>query len=158
MIAAASVILAMINSIINSRRAEKNDKLSLETRQMNNYLEFAKQSQTKEFLSAYFEILIHQQWEDYSDWNEKYGFLTNPEAFLKFTQICEFFNTMGLLVKTGIIDENIPYQQGSNAILGLWEKVKPLVYSMRVDSPGLYSTFEYFADRCKQIREKKEPK
>jgi hypothetical protein len=63
-----------------------------------------------------------------------------------------FFNTMGLLVKTGIIDESIPYQQGADAILGIWRKVKPIVYSMRKDAPEIYSTFEYFADRCEQIR------
>jgi hypothetical protein len=154
-IAASSVILAMINAILSSRRASKNDRLALETRQMNNYLQFARQSQTKEFLSAYHEIVNHQ-WDDANEWHRKYGPMSNPEAYVKFSQICEFFNTIGLLVKTGIINENIPYQQGADAIIGIWRKVKPIVYSMRADAPGLYTTFEYFAVRCEQIREKEQ--
>jgi hypothetical protein len=151
-IAAASVIIAMINSILDSKRAANNDRITLETRQMNNFLEFAKGSQTKEFMTAYHEITLQQQWNDVNEWYEKYGPHSDPDAFVRFTQICEYFNTMGLLVKTGIVDENIPYEQGADAIIGIWKKVKPIVYSMRTDSPGLYTTFEYFADKCKQIR------
>jgi hypothetical protein len=36
----------------------------------------------------------------------------------------------------------------------MWRKVKTIVHSMRNDAPGLWGTFEYFADRCEQIREK----
>jgi hypothetical protein len=121
---------------------------------MNNYLQFARQSQSKEFMLAYNEITINQQWDDVDEWYQKYGPLTNPDAYARFTQTCEFFNTIGLLVKTGIIDEMIPYQQGADAIIGIWKKVKPIIYSMRSDAPGLYTTFEYFANRCEQIREK----
>lgn len=153
-IAAASVIIAMINSILDSRRTAKNDRITLETRQMNNYLQFALGSQTEEFMTAYHEIALHQQWNNVNEWYEKYGPLSNPQAYVRFTQICEYFNTMGLLVKTRIIDEKIPYEQGADAIIGIWRKVKPIVYSMRADSPGLYTTFEYFAELCQRIREK----
>jgi len=121
---------------------------------MNNFLQFARESQTDEFLRAYHEITVLQQWEDFNEWNEKYGALTNPDAFLKFQKICEFFNTIGLLVKTGVIDENIPYEQGADVILIVWIKVEPLVYIMREGAPGLYAPFEYFAKRCEAIREK----
>lgn len=155
-IAASSVVLAMINSVLASRRAKKTDEITLETRQINNYLQFARESQTNEFLSAYNEITVLQQWKDFNEWNEKYGALTNPNAFLSFSKICEFFNTIGLLVKTGVIDENIPYEQGADAILTAWKRVKPLVYAMRENFPGFYITFEYLAKRCEIIREKDE--
>lgn len=148
----------MINSILDSKRAKKTAEISLETRQMNNYLQFARESQTNEFLSAYFEITVLQQWTDFNEWNEKYGALTNPDAYLKFAKMCEFFNTVGLLVKTGVIDEMIPYQQGADAILIAWKKVKPLIYAMREESPGLYITFEYFVERCEIIREAEQTK
>jgi hypothetical protein len=154
LIAAASVVLAMINSILANRRAGKTDEIALETRQMNNYLQFARESQTPEFQSAHHEVIVLQQWEDFNEWNEKYGAFTNPDAYLKFTRINEFFNTIGLLVKTGVIDENIPYEQGGDVILSSWRKVEPLVYAMRKDSPKLWSTFEYFAKRCEILRER----
>ena len=152
MIAAASVIVAMLNSILESKRAANNDRIAVETRQANNYLQFATGSQTKEWMTAYQEIVLYQQWEDVSEWYEKYGPPSNPEAYIRFTQICEYFNTVGLFVKTGIIDEKIPFIQGGDAIIGIWEKVKPIIYSMRPSAPGLYTTFEFFAERCKQLR------
>ena len=152
-IAAASVILAMLNSILESKRASNNDRLKIETRQMNNFIQFARGSQTPEFLKAYHEITIYQQWNDVPDWYEKYGPQSNPDVYLRFTQICEYFNTIGLLVNIGIIDEKIPYIQGGDAIIGIWRKVKPIIYSMRPAAPGLYTTFEIFANRCEQLRD-----
>jgi len=144
----------MVNSILGSRRAKKIDEMTLETRQMTNYLEFARESQTTDWLAAYHEITLYQQWNDYTEWNEKYGPISNPEAYLKFTKICEFFNTMGLLVKTGVINERIPYDQGADAIIGAWRKVEPLIIEMRKNSPGLWNTFEFFVKRCEDIRSK----
>ena len=79
--------------------------------------------------------------------------MANPDAYMSFTKICEFFNTIGLLVKAGVIDENIPYEQGADAILTVWRKVEQIIYAMRENAPGLYVTFEYFAKRCEAIRE-----
>ena len=151
-IAASSVVLAMINSIYASRRAKQTAQLQLETRQMNNFLQFARESQTNEWLLAYHEVTFLQQWKDFNEWNEKYGPLTNVDAYLKFAKVCEFFNTIGLLVKTGVIDEKIPYEQGADAILGAWKRVEPIVYAMREDSPGLWITFEFIAKRCEALR------
>ena len=96
-IAAISVVIGVINSIMVSRRDErrqnlllKNQELSLETRQVGLYMEFTKIVQT--ILSDYLDF-FNQEWDGVEDYMRKYGPSSNPEAYLKFLKIADIFHS-----------------------------------------------------------------
>ena len=118
-IAATSVVIGVINSIMVSRRDErrqnlllKNQELSLETRQVGLYMEFTKIVQ--QILSDYLDF-FNQEWDSVEDYMRKYGPSSNPEAYLKFLKIADIFQASGVLVEGGVVDiERVYYHSGSS--------------------------------------------
>ncbi len=81
-IAAISVVIGVINSIVVSRRDErrqnlllKNQELSLESRQVGLYMEFNKLIQ--QVLGDYLDF-FNQEWEGFEDYMRKFGPSSNP--------------------------------------------------------------------------------
>ncbi len=158
-IAAISVVIGVINSIIVSRRDErrqnlllKNQELSLESRQIGLYMEFNKIIQ--QVLSDYLDF-FNQEWEDFEEYMRKYGPSSNPEAYLKFLKIAYVFQASGALVEGGVIDIKDVYNNSGFSIIAAWEKMEPLIRGMRkrFNNPIIYPQFEFLYYELIKYRE-----
>ena len=100
-----SLTIGVIYHIMTLNNTRKNQQLQLETRQLNTYMEFKRN--LLDTVSSWNEVIFQHEWKDYDDWVEKYGPLTNPDAFGDTLLVFEFINGLGLLVRKGILDIDI---------------------------------------------------
>ena len=147
-IAAISVVIGVINSILASNRDErrqnlllKNQELSLETRQIGVYMDFTKIIQ--QILGDYLAF-FNQEWETVEEYMQKYGPYSNPEAFLHFLKIADVFQASGTFAETGVVDIDRVYNHSGSSIIRAWERMKPIILGLRQqsNSPDIYPQFE----------------
>lgn len=68
--------------------------------------------------------------------------------------VANFFESMGLFVKTGIIDKRIACDFWAYVVLRNWEALLPLTSYARqkIDAPALWENFEYMAALCERYQ------
>jgi hypothetical protein len=85
MIAGISVIIGVINSILSSRRAEKNDQMMLETRQAQLFTQIHSWWRSRDGVKAYGNVRFNyyepMQKMSVEDYLEKYGATGDIEAY-----------------------------------------------------------------------------
>ena len=90
------------------------------------------QSYRMEYARAYANIVNHLDWEDPEDWFEKYGRLTNPEAFSNFLYIMNTYNLAGVLLKEKEADQDLIFKlYHPNAVIPVWEHFEPVIRYVR---------------------------
>jgi hypothetical protein len=68
----------------------------------------------------------------------------NISEFLKVRTVGNYFENMGLLVKSRLIDRELAAEMSANLVTGAWEKLIPVTAIGRRDvGPGLWDNFEY---------------
>jgi hypothetical protein len=68
----------------------------------------------------------------------------NISEFLKVRTVGNYFENMGLLVKSRLIDRELAAEMSANLVTGAWEKLLPLTAVARRDvGLGLWDNFEY---------------
>jgi len=71
------------------------------------------------------------EWEDYDDFQSKYGMQANPETWAKLWSYLVQFDDIGLMVGRGVIDIADYYELASRSIPNLWHKYKPIIEEIR---------------------------
>ena len=105
------------------------------------------------FMKAY-ERVFDCEFEDYNDFLRKHGSLfydkSEPELKDSLVQVLNQIETLGLLLKRKVVDADLMYEIYPG--IRLWEKLKPLVEGARkeLNSPGLWSCFEYYYNEMKK--------
>lgn len=97
-------------------------------------------------MSESLPVVLGRDYADFDDYVRKYG---EPLGDKSFYVITEYFNGLGFLLHRRLIDiDEIDYLL-SGTTSGIWEKVRPLVETMRVryNVPGLGEWFEYLSER-----------
>lgn len=97
-------------------------------------------------ISECLPIVWGRDYDDYEDYVQKHG---DPFGDKPFYVITEYYNGLGFLLHRGLIDiDEVDYLL-SGTVSGTWEKVRPLVQSMRVQNnvPGLGEWFEYLYEQ-----------
>ncbi|MCW4041873.1 MAG: hypothetical protein NWE83_14120 [Candidatus Bathyarchaeota archaeon] len=131
-IAGIGVIICVINSIIFSRRAEKNDQQMLETRQAQLFTQVYDRWSSRDAVKAYGLVRYKYQWSDYDDWFRKYGPDVDIEAYADYGTLLTFFEGLGVLVKKGLIDISLVEDLLANRIIWFWEThMEPTVDTTR---------------------------
>ena len=151
-IAGISVIVGVMNSILSSRRAEKNDEQTLETRQAQLYMQIYNRWNSRDLVNAYVHTRYVYQWRDFEDFMSKYHTLTNPEASTNLTMMAYFFEGLGVLVKKGLIDISLIEDLFSQRIIWYWENIAATtVEELRkfTDDPTQYDHIEYLYHEMK---------
>ena len=121
------------------------------SRQAGLYMQLWNSFRNPEFVRSFNEILYHYQWDDYSDYTEKYGVINNPDSTIKITIVLGLFESLGGLLKQRFIDLSVLEDQASSAFPPLWEKLKPIIYEDRkVVSPKLWRDAEYLYNELKK--------
>ena len=101
--------------------------------------------------------LLEMEWNDYDEFERKYGSDNNPDNFGKRTTAWNNFNTMGMLLKNGLIDPETLFGSGRSAPMFHWKKFGEVIKEMRRRySMPLYCTgLEYLAAENKKYLEQK---
>ena len=98
--------------------------------------------------------LMYMEWDDYDDFEKKYGSDTNPIAYAQWT----FSNNLGVMLKRNLVDEEMVYDSIGSSIIMMWDKFEPIIKEQRVRymGPNFLEHFEYLIKRMKHIQEIKE--
>jgi Domain of unknown function (DUF4760) len=68
------------------------------------------------------------------------------EQYAGIRLVANLFESMGLFVKTGMMDERIACELWSGIVLNAWENLRPLTAELRKrHAPGIWINFEYMA-------------
>jgi hypothetical protein len=147
--AGLSIGIAAAYYVLNLRRVERQRQTQL-------LLQMAVLQSSAEKYSAFHE-LFQYQWDDYEDFERKYGSSADADLAARRTSIFSLFNVFGLMLKEKVIDRRLLFDYGASGFIGLWEKFKPIVEVNRETSPArrhLYAGFEYLHDEL--VKEAKE--
>jgi len=151
MVAATGVLVAAGYYILNMRA-------TLETRRIGLIENISSHVANEEGQKRYFE-LMNYEWTNYEDFERKYGSENNPEAAAKRYAVLTGFNTMGMLVRKGMVKAEDVYDMGIGGIPLFWEKYKPIVEESRRRYNGkeYCRSVEYLAGEMLKYVQSKEP-
>ena len=102
--------------------------------------------------------LINMQWDDYDDFEKKYGSDNNPENFATRYSILYSLNSIGILVKDGFIDADTVYDLlGEVSTIWLWKKFESIITETRrrYNAPSTMEYFEFLYDEVMKVRDKR---
>ena len=139
LISAAAYYVFISRNTVRSRKAQLF---------MNLYSQF----RSTEFLHQWSEKFFNWEWEDFEDFERKYGASVNVEYFAMYNSTCAFFEGVGVLVKNDFIDIQSVDELMSIPIKWMWEKMKPITegYRKQFDDPALWEFYEYLYDELKK--------
>ena len=105
--------------------------------------------------SKWRDYLDHQnmEWEDYDDFQEKYG-SGNPDCYSKILSMRWTLCNVGRLVLDGMIEKQRVYDWMSSLIISEWTWSKPIIEEMRrrINNPHAASDFEYIGEEMIKMR------
>ena len=151
--AALGVLAGVANSILVSRRAERQRQTEFETRQAHFCWQALERVHDKEFMRRVIELMYHMDFGDYEEWREKYGPITNPDAYVDYYNVTSTLQALGYLVQNGVIEpEALSKHIRPRSIIFLWEKIEPVVQVHRDElNPTAYDSFEYLANEMRTL-------
>lgn len=76
--------------------------------------------------------------KNYEGYLEKYSGASSERSH--FIAVCGFFELSGVLVSSGLIDQNLYFDIFNPT--PFWDKAKPIVEGMRTKRPHIYENFE----------------
>jgi hypothetical protein len=150
------ILVGVYYYIATIRTNQRNQQLQLETRQAQLFMHIYSQFIGIEFRQNFNDVLL-REWDDYDDYNEKYGRLTNPVAQAKSSSIGLFFEGMGILLKRGLLDIDIVGELMSSPIRIYWAKIRPIILEMRarMNDEEVMEYAEYLYDEVEKRSKRK---
>jgi hypothetical protein len=125
-----SVGVAAIYYILTLRTNQRNIKQTLDTRQVQLFMNIYQKFEEPDFQSTFWDLMSYQ-WKDFDDYLAKYGQEANASAWIKFQAIGTFFEGIGVLVKRGFIDATLVDDMMSSFIILWWQKFEPVTIGIR---------------------------
>jgi len=110
----------------------------------------------KEGMSDYLETM-YMDWDDYADFERKYGSDNNPKAYAQRLSIWNTLNNYGVLLKKGMIDSEMVYDAAGAIIIMSWEKWRPIIMEQRVRymGPNYLEHWEHLATVMRSIQDRR---
>ena len=108
---------------------------------------------SKEFVQNFGDTL-NMEWEDYDDFERKWGSGNNTDAYAKRYTVWYAYDGIGYLLKHGLIDIDIAYHLNDSAALWQWEKFGQIIKHQRevYNIPELCLWFEYLVEELRKRR------
>jgi hypothetical protein len=129
-VAAVTLTIAAIYYVILSRNGEKERRDSNKVREAELLWSIYKRWSEPDFLRAWNEV-SSWEWKDYDDYMRKYGPGSNPEDEIKRGTLGTYFESIGVLVKRGLIDVSAIDDMMSGYVLGYWRKFESVMIEFR---------------------------
>jgi hypothetical protein len=153
-IAAIYYTLTIRNSQRNQELALKAQEQALVTRQTQIFMQIYQQLNSEEAHASWAE-LVNQE-IDYEDFIQKYDSTVNPNHYAKRAHLWYSLNTIGELLRQGLIDIDLVHRflLGPQVIL-MWERWESIIMKIRVreDMPDMWEGFEYLYNEMKRLRD-----
>ena len=130
-IAATSVVIGVVNSILTSRRDERRNQLNLETRQAQLFMALYEHYNSIDYKKQAGRVYFQWEWSDIDDFMAKYGPEGDPDNYAVFSSVTSFYDGIGVLVKNGLVDLNLVSDIMSGSITRIWEKNEPAIRGIR---------------------------
>jgi len=149
-----ALVVGIVYYITIMRNQQKTRELALkaqeqatETRQTQMFMQIYHQVSSKSFQRNWIE-LMNMEWDDYDDFERKYGSDNNPENFAMRSSIWMAMNGVGAMLLDGLIEPERLVRLVGQGSQFLWAKFKPIIYEQRVryGMPNAYYYFEYLAE------------
>ncbi|MCW4050304.1 MAG: hypothetical protein NWE89_11285 [Candidatus Bathyarchaeota archaeon] len=144
LVAIFGVIAGFSYYVLTVRNAQKSQRLTEESREI-------------QVISGYFQTeednkrlieLVNMEWADYDDFEMKYGSDNNPDNYSKRATVWNQLNTLGYLVKKGLVAKEPVFELMGVIPYVYWSKFVDVIIEIRrrYNQPlyGLY--FEYLAE------------
>jgi hypothetical protein len=129
------------------RNANKTQKLTLETRQVQMFMMISNVRSSTEFQKLLYRVAYIDEWTDIEDYHMKYGPTNNLDGYSEHLYIWQLFDTTGFLLNKGVIDVSFLDDLFKTTIMDVWMKYEPVINALREKSskPKLWNLFEYLA-------------
>jgi hypothetical protein len=154
-IAAASVVAFVVNSIITSRKTEKTQELALksqqqtlETRQAQMFMSIYQTDYSDEFLEALHRVM-EMELRDSEDLNK---IRRDIETYKAWTKVASYLEGIGVLVREKLVDVRMVTLLSSGFIKWYWGHFGPGVLRIREEMsfPRYLVEVEYLAERVEE--------
>jgi len=103
--------------------------------------------------------LMHMEWTDYGDFENRYGTENNPDSASIRISYWATFNVLGELLRKGVVDADTLYTTIGWFVVMLWQKFELVVkeHRRRYMSRDQWTGFEYLAGRMLAVMKEKDP-
>jgi len=120
------------------------------TRKTQIFMQIFHQVISREFQRDWID-LMNMEWENYDDFENKYGSDNNPENYAKRVSTWMAMNGIGAMMVDGLIDPERLLKLVGTSSQFLWIKFKPIIYEQRAryGMPNAYQYFEQMAETLK---------
>jgi hypothetical protein len=138
-IAAISVVIGVINSILSNQREEEQRQVQLVSQLYDRYL-------SPDMIRDYTEVVHQWDFTDYKDYQPKYSITTGKyEAYNKFSRVAKFISHTCEMINLGHI--GMKYVSGNLAsnIINFWDKYQPVLIGSRTavfNNPAAFDDIE----------------
>jgi hypothetical protein len=155
MVAATGVLVAAAYYVMNIRTNQRNMKTTLDTRQAQLYMAIYQDLTSTETIDKFIKIL-NMQFRDYDEYERKYGSDNNPEFFTVRYSYVQKMNSIGWLVKQGLLDKNWIFETYGWNIIWVWTKLsKTLMETERRYGVRTLDWFRYLYEEMKKISDER---
>jgi len=149
------VFVAAVYHVLNIQNNMRNQKQTLETRQAQLYMSIYQDLTSSETVRKSIELL-NMDWKDYDDFERKYGSDHNIESYVTRYSYQQKMNSIGWLVKSGLIDKEWLYELYGWYIVWIFKKVEPILLEQeRRYNPNIFRWYRYLYDEMLRISEQK---
>ena len=151
MIAAASVVIGVIFSVISVLASTRNFSKS---RQAQLFMQFHSTVYSKDFLADLQDAIATWTWDDIDDYIKKYGRGANPEAYFILFRTITQFDSVGTLVRNKLTDIKFMPRGIALMVIGFWEKFSPISSELEAvwGNVDIFGEIEYLYNKVKQAR------
>ena len=150
----ASIVITMLSVVVGIAMGIIQFRSLVKTRKTEFYMSLYNKITERELLRDYVEVVLLWKWIDANDFFEKYGPEKNIHAFMQFTQVTSYLESMGLLAKEKMVDIDLVAILIGSTIQNFWEKYEPIIIEMRhrYNTPKIMPMTEYLYEQVKMVR------
>lgn len=136
-----SVVAAVTYYIVISRNTSRNRKAQF-------FMQIYGSYQRAGFLKQFIDVL-NMEWDDFDDYWENYGMVTNSEDAAKIHAIGNYLEGIGVMVKRKFIDIDLVDDLMTGIVKRYWEKMEEVIIQQRVllNWPEAYEWTEYLYNK-----------
>ena len=151
-------ILGLASSItyyaIILNNANKTQKLQLETRQTQLFMNIYNTASSKQYQKDRERMFYIWEYNDVDDFFQKYGVETNPDEHAVFDMFVHHYEGIAVLVKRGLIDSALVYDLMYDSIVGFWNKFEPVLLWLREQyGPKTWEDLEFLKEEMLRLKE-----
>ena len=148
----AGLLVGIVYYIMVLRNQQKSQKHAEDTRQAQLFMNIYNELLTE---SEIMYLLMDMEYDDFEDFERKYGRDNNPEANNMITKHMLLVEGVGVLVREGYVSVRLVALLTSGLVRIGWEKLRDYVYEMRKRSfPRWSSEYEYLYNTLMEYAEK----